>query len=193
MDEWLMPGIPRTIAEDPDMETVRRIRESVTDYTGQVVDSDLLLDCPFCGGRPWVGVHELDETCVEARVVCGSCHVSTSREFQSWKVEHLGDDLTRTLAIGRAISAWNRRAEPGEAFVLVARESRCVPISECQLGPGEAVRATVEIAEACPVAASSDVHALRDAMSEIEEMQSPRLREWNIMRVPFVGGDRHGR
>ena len=26
MDEWLMPGIPRTIAEGPDMETVRRIR-----------------------------------------------------------------------------------------------------------------------------------------------------------------------
>ena len=24
MDEWLMPGIPRTIAEEPDMETVRR-------------------------------------------------------------------------------------------------------------------------------------------------------------------------
>ena len=33
MDDWLMPGIPRTIAEDPDMETVRRIREAcgVTD------------------------------------------------------------------------------------------------------------------------------------------------------------------
>lgn len=110
MNEWLMQGIPRTIAEDPSMETVRRIRASVTKDTGQVVESDLLLDCPFCGGRPWVGVHELDETCIEARVVCGSCHVSTSREFQSWKVEHLGDDLTRTLAIGRAISAWNRRA-----------------------------------------------------------------------------------
>lgn len=110
MDEWLMPGIPRTIAEEPDMNTVRRIRASVTSDSGQVVESDLLLPCPFCSGRPWVQVYELDETCVEARVVCGGCHVSTVREHQSWKVSFMGDDLTRTLAIGRAISAWNRRA-----------------------------------------------------------------------------------
>ena len=109
MDDWLMPGIPRTIAEGPSMETVRRIRASVTSDTGQVVESGLLLDCPFCGGRPYVQVHELDETCVEARVVCPMCHVSTVRECQGWKVSYLGDDLTRTLAIGRAISAWNRR------------------------------------------------------------------------------------
>ena len=109
MDEWLMPGIPRTIAEDPSMETVERIRASVTNGTGQVVESDLLLDCPFCGARPYVQVHELDETCVEARVVCPSCHVSTTREFQSWRVWHGDDELTRTLAIGRAISCWNRR------------------------------------------------------------------------------------
>lgn len=111
MDEWLMQGIPRTIAEDPSMETVRRIRASVTKDTGQVVESDLLLDCPFCGARPYVQVHELGETCVEARVVCPSCHVSTVRECQSWRVWHGDDELTRTLAMGRAISAWNRRAE----------------------------------------------------------------------------------
>lgn len=111
MDDWLMPGIPRTIAEDPSMETVRRIRASVTSDTGQVVESDLLLDCPFCGARPYVQVHELGEMCIEARVVCPSCHVSTAREYQSWRVWHGDDELTRTLEIGRAISAWNRRAE----------------------------------------------------------------------------------
>ena len=111
MDDWLMPGIPRTIAEDPDMETVRRIRASVTSDTGQVAESDMLLDCPFCGARPYIQTHELGDTCVEARIVCPSCHVSTTREYQSWKVGYLGDDLTRTLAMGRAISAWNRRAE----------------------------------------------------------------------------------
>ena len=111
MDDWLMPGIPRTIAEDPSMETVRRIRASVTKDTGQVVESDLLLDCPFCGARPYVQVHELGDTCVEARVVCPSCHVSTVRECQSWRVWNGDDELTRTLAMGRAISAWNRRAE----------------------------------------------------------------------------------
>lgn len=111
MDDWLMPGIPRTIAEDPSMETVRRIRASVTSDTGQVVESDLLKPCPFCGARPYVQVHELGETCVEARVVCPSCHVSTVRECQSWRVWHGDDELTRTLAMGRAISSWNRRAE----------------------------------------------------------------------------------
>ena len=136
MDKWLMPGIPRTIAENPDMEAVRRIRASVTSDTGQVVESDLLLDCPFCGGRPWVQVHELGDTCVEARVVCGRCHVSTSREYQSWKVSYMGDDLTRTLAIGRAISGWNHRSErtcrvvrSGEPSPTgVPRERHC---SEC--------------------------------------------------------------
>ena len=137
MDEWLMQGIPRTIAEDPDMGTVRRIRASITSDTGQVVESGLLLPCPFCGGRPYIQTHELDETCVEARVVCPSCHVSTVREYQSWKVGYLGDDLTRTLAIGRAISAWNRRAE------RTCRDTDCdtesITCSEC----GEITRYTL--------------------------------------------------
>ena len=111
MKDWLMPGIPRTIAEAPDMDTVQHIQASITEDTGQAVESDLLLPCPFCGGRPYVQVHELDKTCVEGRVVCRSCHVSTSREYQSWMVTYDGIDLTRTLAIGRAISMWNRRAE----------------------------------------------------------------------------------
>ncbi len=129
MDEWMIPGIPRTIAENPDMETVRRIRESVTSDTGQAVESDLLLDCPFCSGRPYVQTYELGDTCVEARVVCPRCHVSTSREYQSWKVSFMGDDITRTLAIGRAISLWNRRAE------RTCRNVSCDPLgfrcSEC--------------------------------------------------------------
>ena len=88
---------------------VRRIRASVIADTGQVVESDMLLGCPFCGARPYIQTHELGDTCVEARVVCPICHVSTARETQSWRVWHGSDDLTRTLAIGRAISSWNRR------------------------------------------------------------------------------------
>ena len=133
MDDWLMPGIPCTIAEEPDMETVRRIRASITKDTGQVVESDLLLDCPFCGARPYVQVYELDETCVEARVVCPSCHVSTAREFQSWKLCYLGDDLTRTLAIGRAISLWNRRAEL-TCHRVEYKPTRNLICSECGYG-----------------------------------------------------------
>ena len=122
MDEWLMQGIPRTIAEDPSMETVRRIRASVTKDTGQVVESDMLKPCPFCGGRPYIQTYELGDTCVGARVVCPSCHVSTTRECQSWRVWHGDDELTRTLAMGRAISLWNRRAER-TAFIEVSHGS----------------------------------------------------------------------
>ena len=107
--DWLMPGIPRTIAEDPDMGTVRRIRASIAKDTGQVVESDLLKLCPFCKGRPDIQTYELGDTCAEARVVCSGCHVSTRREYQSWRVMYGDDDITRVLAIGRAISLWNRR------------------------------------------------------------------------------------
>ena len=110
-DGWLLPGIPRNIAEEPDMATVDLIRASITKDTGQVVDSSMLRGCPFCGGEPYIQVHELDETCVEARVVCRACHVATTRECQCWGIRHGDDDLTRTLAIGRAISRWNRRVE----------------------------------------------------------------------------------
>ena len=96
-------------------------------------ESDLLLDCPFCGARPYVQVYELDETCVEARVVCPSCHVSTAREFQSWKLCYLGDDLTRTLAIGRAISLWNRRAEL-TCHRVEYKPTRNLICSECGYG-----------------------------------------------------------
>ena len=129
MDEWLMQGIPRTIADEPDMGTVRRIRASVTSDTGQVVESDMLLPCPFCGATPYVQVHELGETCVEARVVCPRCHVSTRREYQSWMVSYMGDDLTRTLAIGRAISLWNRRSE--RTCRNTSPDPQCFRCSEC--------------------------------------------------------------
>ena len=98
-------------------------------------ESDLLLDCPFCGGRPYVQVHELDETCVEARVVCPSCHVSTVREYQSWGVWQGDDELTRTLAIGRAISCWNRRAERTRRMVDCGSHDTCIVNRE--LGNGD--------------------------------------------------------
>lgn len=111
MNDYLMPGIPRNIAEYPDMAAMERIRASITEDSCQVVDSDMLLPCPFCGGKPYIQVHELSDTCIESRVICRGCHVSTSSECQSWRVFHGDDDLTRTLAIGRAISSWNRRAK----------------------------------------------------------------------------------
>lgn len=129
MREWLMTGIPRNIAENPDMEVVGRIRESLRNDTGQTCESDMLLPCPFCGcDRPFVQTHDFGEFTEEARVVCPSCHVATTREFQSWRVSYAGDDLTRTLAIGRAVSLWNRRSERTCRNAFRGRKFEC---SEC--------------------------------------------------------------
>ena len=112
MTEWLMAGIPRNIAENPDMDVVCRIRESLRGDNGQTCESSMLAPCPFCGCEtPYVQTSSIGDCTEEARVVCPSCHVATTRDGQSWRVSYRGDDVTRTLAIGRAISRWNRRAE----------------------------------------------------------------------------------
>lgn len=49
MTDFYMPGIPRSIAEQPDMATVERIRESIGEDNGQMLRSSMLLPCPFCG------------------------------------------------------------------------------------------------------------------------------------------------
>lgn len=112
MRDWLMKGIPRNIAEDPDMGVVGRIRDSLRRDNGQTCDSSMLAPCPFCGYEtPFIQTSSIGDCTEEARVVCPSCHVSTARDGQSWRVSYRGDDITRALAIGRAISRWNRRAE----------------------------------------------------------------------------------
>ena len=49
--DFYMPGIPRSIAEQPDMATVERIRDSIGEDNGQTLRSALLKPCPFCGGE----------------------------------------------------------------------------------------------------------------------------------------------
>lgn len=109
-----MPGIPRSIAERPDMATVERIRGSIGEDNGQTLRSSMLKPCPFCGeAEPFVQTHELGDCSIGARVVCPRCHVATSSEYMSSRMTYLptGEDITRLLAIGKAISSWNRRAE----------------------------------------------------------------------------------
>ena len=113
MTDFYMPGIPRSIAEQPDMATVERIRDSIGEDNGQTLRSTLLKPCPFCGNaEPSVQTHELVGYSADARVVCPGCHVATSAEYMSWRTTYLptGEDITRLLAIGKAISSWNRRA-----------------------------------------------------------------------------------
>lgn len=111
--DFYMPGIPRNIAEQPDMATVERIRRSIGEDNGQTLRSTLLKPCPFCGAEPFVQTSELGDFSIGARVVCPRCHVATSSEYMSSRMTYLptGEDITRLLAIGKAISSWNRRAE----------------------------------------------------------------------------------
>ncbi len=94
-----------------DLERLREVAASLTEGSGQTAYSTLLLPCPFCGGRAWIQAHDMGWGC-EARVVCGQCHVATSRECESGRVTYVptGEDVTRLLAIDKAIAGWNRRA-----------------------------------------------------------------------------------
>lgn len=97
------------------------LRDTFEDDTGQVLYSSAMLPCPFCGAgsdgpgrpRPWVQTSDALSGGWEARVVCGGCHVSTPREYVGGPVTYLptGEDITRLLAVERAVAAWNRRAD----------------------------------------------------------------------------------
>lgn len=112
--DYFMPGLPRTVDDAPDMALVERIRESIGGDDGHTLRSSMLKPCPFCGEwEPFVQTHELGNCSIDARVVCPRCHVATSSEYMSSRMTYLptGEDITRLLAIGKAISSWNRRAE----------------------------------------------------------------------------------
>lgn len=110
----LLRGLPRTIGADIDMSVIEAIKESITEDNGQTLYSSLLVKCPFCGcENPYVQTFSPTDYGTDARVVCPVCHVSTSREYQAWGVTYVptGEDITRLIAIGRAIASWNRRCD----------------------------------------------------------------------------------
>lgn len=93
-----------------DLDRLHAVRDSLIGYNGQTAYSDLLKPCPFCGGRAWAQIRNR-EYGADARVVCGSCHVSTSDDYVSGRTVSLldGEDVTELLAIEKAIATWNRR------------------------------------------------------------------------------------
>lgn len=106
---------PEMLAEgERTMAHLREVMESLTEDTGQTTYSSMLKPCPFCGGRPWIQYWDYpsDGLGMEARVVCGCCHVATSRDFESGRTTYLptGKDITKALVLDKAIKTWNRRS-----------------------------------------------------------------------------------
>ena len=105
---------------------LEKVATSIFRDDGQNVFSDLLEPCPFCGSSyahkegdddhsgPYVQVGPMmgfDGSIVDARVVCNTCHVSTSRNTASeTRVNSTDENVTRLVAIALAIDGWNRRA-----------------------------------------------------------------------------------
>ena len=113
------------------MERLLEVEASLSSDTGQTAFSSLLKSCPFCGkDRAWL--QTWGGSYVEARVVCGSCHVATSIVGAVGTVhEPTGRDVTRLMAMEQAISSWNRRAE------RTCRIVEDVDEVETELGPIE--------------------------------------------------------
>lgn len=102
---------PEMLAEgERTMAHLREVLESLTEDTGQTAYSSMLMPCPFCDGRPWLQYWRLASGAMEARVVCGCCHVATSRDYEC-RTTYLptGEDITKALVLDKAIKTWNRR------------------------------------------------------------------------------------
>lgn len=94
------------------MAHVREIYESLTEDSGQTARSSMLKPCPFCGGKGFIQYWGLfSDGSMESRVVCSSCHVATSSDFEG-RTRYIptGEDITKALVIEKAIKTWNRRA-----------------------------------------------------------------------------------
>lgn len=108
------------------LEELEAVRASIIRDDGQNVFSSMLEACPFCGADasrlhgdedyagPYVQVGPdmmFEGRLIDARVVCNSCKVSTTRSTaNSVHVNATDEDVTRLTAIGLAIIDWNRRA-----------------------------------------------------------------------------------
>ena len=71
--------------------------------------------CPWCGKaegfEPYVQTSDFMRGYAEARVVCASCHVSTTRVYRDkTTLVETGEDVTRDLAIEAAVNLWNERS-----------------------------------------------------------------------------------
>lgn len=101
------------------IEEIEAVKASIVYDDGQNVRIRGMKACPFCGCdvasgslAPFVQVGpSWGDGSVEARVVCGCCHVSTSHEVATTVTRvDTGEDVTRYAAIIKAVERWNQRA-----------------------------------------------------------------------------------
>ena len=108
------------------LEELEAVRASILRDDGQNVFSSMLEPCPFCGADachlhgdgdyagPYVQVGPdmmFDGRLIDARVMCNSCKVSTTRNTaSSVYMTETDEDVTRLVAVAKAIEDWNRRA-----------------------------------------------------------------------------------
>ena len=112
------PSPTRAVREGRAMiETVRKTPNGlhVTYDDGRNVHVAELRECPWCGGElegcePYVQTWDLMANYDEARVVCPSCGVATTRVWHNkTMIAKTGEDVTRDLAIEEAVILWNER------------------------------------------------------------------------------------
>ena len=139
------------------------VRDSLDEPYGQASYSTRLRSCPFCGGRPYVQTF-VGEEFAESRVVCSSCHVSTSREYSGGRTtwEPTGEDLTRWVAIDRAIESWNKRHESPYRFPANKQAEAAQPLDQY----GKIIEEADELADAL-IEQDAD-HACREAWDVIQ-------------------------
>ena len=99
-------------------ETVRKTPNGlhVTYDDGRNVHVAELRECPWCGGElegcePYVQTCGFMANYDEARVVCPSCGVATTRVWHEKATTAKTDgNVTRDLAIEEAVNLWNERS-----------------------------------------------------------------------------------
>lgn len=98
------------------LEAIEYTRASVTYDDGQNVMVEGMEPCPFCGTQsgplaPYVQYGpEWADGSMDARVVCGRCHVATARVTgEPWTVRATGENLAKWMAIMGAVRLWNIR------------------------------------------------------------------------------------
>lgn len=105
------------------LESIEAARTSVTYDDGQNLRIDGMKPCPFCGPQegalaPYVQYGpEWGDGSIDARVVCGRCHVATAQVTgEPWVVRATGKSVAKWLAVMGAVRVWNNRTDGGKSM-----------------------------------------------------------------------------